>query len=314
MKQVWLGLVGCLWCCVAAGAGIDSKYQKQQEAEARERAAQTTPKPKPVYAPKPTKPRAAEPVIASHIDSTPITERTEKFGITMLSLPAGNFMMGCAHGRDGSCGSDETPPHKVQLRGFELGKTEVTQAQWQAVMGTNPSYFKSCGDNCPVENVSWDDVQTFISKLNAQTGKTYRLPSEAEWEYAARAGSNSMYPWGQEASHEYANYGVDLGWGGLAQGRDKWVNTAPVGSFPANGFGLYDMIGNVVEWVQDGYHSDYNGAPTDGSVWSGATDARVLRGGSWDIIPQGVRAASRSDFTASDRGMFFGFRLARTLP
>ncbi|MDD4964438.1 MAG: formylglycine-generating enzyme family protein [Gallionella sp.] len=313
MKPAWLGLVGCLWCCVA-GASLDSKYQKQQEAEARERAAQTTPKPKPVYAPKPTKPRAAEPVIASHIDSTPITERTEKFGITMLSLPAGNFMMGCAHGRDGSCESDETPPHKVQLRGFELGKNEVTQAQWQAVMGSNPSHFKDCGDTCPVEKVSWDDVQTFIQKLNAQTGKTYRLPSEAEWEYAARAGSNSMYPWGQEASHEYANYGVDAGWGGLAQGRDKWVNSAPVGSFPANGFGLHDMIGNVWEWVQDSYHSDYNGAPTDGSVWSGATERRVLRGGSWFSIPQIVRAANRFNSTATDRSDVIGFRLARTLP
>lgn len=316
MKQAWLGLVGCLWCCVA-GASLDSKYQKQQEAEARERAAQITPKPKPAHANKPTKPRAAEPVLVPQNNAqrtTPITERTEMFGIAMLSLPAGNFMMGCAHGRDGSCGSDETPPHKVQLRGFELGKTEVTQAQWQAVMGSNPSNFKNCGDNCPVENVSWDEVQTFISKLNAQTGKTYRLPSEAECEYAARAGSNSMYPWGQEASHGYANYGVDAGWGGLAQGRDKWVNTAPVGSFPANGFGLHDMIGNVWEWVQDGYHSDYNGAPTDGSVWSGATERRVLRGGSWSGNPQNVRAANRNFYAASDRNDYIGFRLARTLP
>lgn len=300
MKPVWLGLVGCLWCCVAAGAGIDSKYQKQQEAEARERAAQ--PKPKPVHVAKKRQQLTGEAL-------------NNLFESDMVSIPAGNFMMGCAHGRDGSCGSDETPPHKVQLRGFELGKTEVTQAQWQAVMGSNPSRFKDCGDTCPVEQVSWDDVQTFIQKLNAQTGKSYRLPSEAEWEYAARAGSNSTYPWGQEASHEYANYGTDECCAGLAQGRDKWVNTAPVGSFPANGFGLHDMIGNVWEWVQDSYHGNYKDAPIDGSAWEGSrADARVLRGGSWDSNPQYVRAANRNFIAASFRINVIGFRLARTLP
>jgi formylglycine-generating enzyme required for sulfatase activity len=295
MKQAWLGLVGCLWCCVA-GASLDSKYQKQQEADAaRERAAQTTPKPKPVYAPKKRQQLTGEAL-------------NNLFESEMVSIPVGNFMMGCAHGRDGSCQSDETPPHKVQLHGFELGKTEVTQGQWKAVMGSNPSSFKDCGDTCPVEQVSWDDAQTFISKLNAQTGKTYRLPSEAEWEYAARAGSNSTYPWGQEASHEYANYEGVEGW-------DKWANTAPVGSFPANGFGLYDMIGNVWEWAQDSYHSDYKGAPSDGSAWEGSrADARVLRGGSWGSIPQVVRAAIRVGDDAAYRGSDCGFRLARTLP
>lgn len=276
------------------GGGIDSKYQKQQEAEARERAAQITPKPKPVHVPKKRQQLTGDAL-------------NNLFESDMVSIPAGNFMMGCAYGRDGSCGSNESPAHKVQLRGFELGKTEVTQAQWQAVMGSNPSSFKDCGETCPVERVSWDDIQIFIQKLNAQTGKTYRLPSEAEWEYAARAGSNSTYPWGQEASHEYANYEG-------AGGRDKWVNTAPVGSFPANGFGLYDMIGNVWEWVQDGYHADYKGASTDGSVWRGATERRVLRGGSWGVDPRNVRAADRNSVTASYRDSVIGFRLARTLP
>jgi formylglycine-generating enzyme required for sulfatase activity len=226
----------------------------------------------------------------------------------MVVLPAGNFMMGGTSGR-------EAPAHRVTIgKPFALGKTEVTQAQWQAVMGNNPSSFTNCGSNCPVEQVSWDDVQTFIQKLNQKTGKQYRLPTEAEWEYAARAGTTTAYPWGEQASHEYANYGTDACCAGLAQGRDQWVSTSPAGSFPPNAFGLYDMIGNVWEWTADSYHANYNGAPTDGTEWQGDGAKRVHRGGSWLNNPQLVRAALRDDLEPAYRFSINGFRLARTLP
>lgn len=227
----------------------------------------------------------------------------------MVAIPPGSFEMGSDDY------DSEKPVHRVSIsRSFALGKTEVTQGQWKAIMGNNPSKFSNCGDNCPVEHVSWDDAQEFIRKLNAKTGKQYRLPSDAEWEYSERAGSTTTYPWGEQASHEYANYGTDKCCAGLAQGRDQWVNTSPAGSFPANAFGLYDMSGNVSEWVEDSYHDSYDGAPTDGSAWVGDGAKRVLRGGSWFYLPQYARSASRSRFEPAHRDSFSGFRLARMLP
>ncbi len=207
----------------------------------------------------------------------------------MVTIPAGSFMMGSMEGK-----YKFGPVHQVTFRQpFAMSKFEVTQGQWKSIMGNNPSEFASCGDNCPVEHISWDSVQDFIRQLSLQTGRSYRLPSEAEWEYAARAGSTTQFPWGDQASHEYANYGND-NIDGFAQGRDQWINTARVGSFPPNAFGLYDMIGNVDERVQDNpYHSfdtfhvdegdsaDYEGAPTDGRVWNDASSSkcRIYRGG-----------------------------------
>jgi formylglycine-generating enzyme required for sulfatase activity len=221
--------------------------------------------------------------------------------IDMVAIPAGSFTMGCQDSRDKDCDSDEKPTHTVSISAFELGKTEVTQGQWKAVMGNNPSNFSSCGDNCPVEQVSWDDVQVFIQKLNAQTGKTYRLPSESEWEYACRAGQSSNYCGGDNVD--------SVAWYGYEK---SGKTTHPVGKKDANAWGLYDMSGNVYEWVQDGKHSDYNGAPSDSRVWSGATDRRVLRGGSWNYNARLSRAANRNDSTPTVRVNNVGFRLART--
>jgi len=216
----------------------------------------------------------------------------------MVTIPSGSFMMG-SNDED----SDEKPVHRVHINSFKMGKYEVTQPLWQAVMGKNPSRFK--GENRPVENVSWNDIQTFIRKLNSQTGKHFRLPSEAEWEYAARAGSTTKYSWGDSAGHNLANCdGCGSQW-------DK-EKTAPVGSFSANKFGLYDMHGNVWEWVQDRWHDSYNGAPNDGSAWvSGSESYRVLRGGSWLTDPYALRLAVRYTFSLTTRVNGFGFRLVQ---
>jgi formylglycine-generating enzyme required for sulfatase activity len=232
----------------------------------------------------------------------------------MVHIPAGSFEMGCGPG-EAACSNDEKPRHKVKVAAFRLGKYEVTQGQWKAVMGSNPSGFKDCGDDCPVESVSYNDVQEFIRKLNAKTGKTYRLPTEAEWEYAARAGTTTAYWWGDTISHDYANYGKDECCGGLAQGRDRWVNTAPVGSFPANPRGLHDLHGNVWEWTADCWHENYRNAPTEGSAWlkaeGGDCGRRVVRGGAWSYIPYGLRSASRYGGDPAARGSDLGVRLAQ---
>jgi formylglycine-generating enzyme required for sulfatase activity len=149
-------------------------------------------------------------------------------------------------------------------------------------------------------NVSWEQAKAYVAWLSRMTGKPYRLLTEAEWEYAARGvisadAPHPPYPWGDEASHEYANYGTDQYCGGRTAGRDKWFYTAPVGEFPPNAFGLCDMHGNVWEWVEDIWHDSYGGAPANGSAWTEGEDAsrRVVRGGSWGNTPQDLRSAAR---------------------
>ena len=221
-------------------------------------------------------------------------------------IPAGTFRMGCVSGRD--CDDAERPVHEVTIsRPFALSKYEVTQAEWEAVMGTNPSEFSRCA-GCPVEQVSWDDVQDFIGRLNAVAREErYRLPTEAEWEYAARAGTTTEYSWGNDVGRNRANCD---GCG------SQWDNnqTAPVGSFGANAWGLHDMHGNVWEWVQDCWNGSYQGAPTDGSAReSGDCRRRVVRGGSWSISPRYLRAANRILNSTGFRFSRNGFRVARTL-
>ena len=212
----------------------------------------------------------------------------------MVVIPAGSFEMG-------GTGFREKPVHRVTLRSFSMGKTEVTQGQWRAIMGSKPSEFSKCGDNCPVEKVSWDDAKQFVSRLSAKTGKTYRLPSEAEWEYACRAGGR----------HEYcgSNSADDVAWYLRNSGRA----THSVAGRKANAWGLHDMSGNVLELTEDCANENYSNAPTDGSAWTvGDCSLRVARGGSWIFPPQFLRSAVRGGVTTADRDSSGGFRVART--
>jgi len=226
----------------------------------------------------------------------------------MVIIPPGSFRMGDLNGGGDS---DEQPVHRVTINySFAVGKTEVTQAQWRAVMGNAPSYFT--GDNRPVEQVSWNDTQDFLNKLNATLGLTgradrFRLLSESEWEYVARAGTTTTYSWGNDIGRNNANCD---GCG------SRWDNeeTSPVGSFAPNPFGLYDLHGNVWEWVEDCYADSYGGAPSDGGARTGQNSCyRVLRGGSWSNNPGLLRSANRSRYTPDFRNVNSGFRLARTL-
>ena len=228
----------------------------------------------------------------------------EKLGLVMVQVEGGTFTMGCQSGRDSNCYGDEHPAHQVQVRSFEIGKYEVTQALWEAVMGENPSHFGGC-PKCPVEIVSWDDVQRFLSALNARTEGGFRLPTESEWEYAVRGGHQSR-------GYEYAG-GDDVGVLGWYSG-NSGDRTHSVGRKGANELGLHDMSGNVREWVQDCWNDSYRGAPDDGRSWErGDCSLRMARGGSWYYRPRLLRAANRNGITSGGRLNNLGFRIARTL-
>jgi len=229
--------------------------------------------------------------------------------LDLISIPGGSFMMGSPStetGRD----SDEGPQHNVNISPFFIGKYEVTNEQYQAVMGNNPSYFK--GAKRPVEQVTWDEAVEFCRKLTQtqKTGKTYRLPSEAEWEYACRAGTTTPFYFGDTITPDLVNYDGNNPYGAAPKGLYR-QQTTDVGIFPPNAFGLYDMHGNVWEWCSDKYHYNYNGAPTDGSSWETGTDNnRVLRGGSGHDLAVYCRGALRLYNSAVYRWWSVGFRVA----
>ena len=211
--------------------------------------------------------------------------------------------MGCVPERDGSCNSTELPAHRVQISSFEIGRYEVTQEFWEAVMGENPSHNQSCA-RCPVENVSWDAIQTFLRKLNELTGDYFRLPTEAEQEYAARGGQQSR-------SYKYAG-GNDLDSVAWYSG-NSGGSTHPVGQKQANELGLYDMTGNIDEWVQDCWNDSHAGAPTDGSAReTGDCTLRGEGGGSYANGTGFQRIAFREKFSQGIGLDDMGFRVART--
>ena len=273
----------------------------------------------------------------------PLNETTH---LDMMLIPSGKFMMGQTDAETAELirligedryhqnnYTDELPRHLVTVQSFFMGKYPITQAQWRSVaaypkierdLKPDPSNFK--GDNRPVEQVDWDDATEFCQRLSQHTGRTYRLPSEAEWEYACRAGTTTPFHFGETLSDELANYAAQdekiggtlykgfYGRGVLGQYRKE---TTEVGQFPANQFGLYDMHGNVLEWCEDDYHNNYNDAPNDGSAWveSDRTKTRrVLRGGSWDFNPGDCRSACRVSNTRVFINALVGFRVCCVPP
>lgn len=225
----------------------------------------------------------------------------------MVEIPSGSFLMGDSSLTNRESNNEtprhnnEKPQHQVQIRGFAMGKYVVTQEQWVALMGNNPS--KNKGDLLPVENISWDDAQLFVDKLSQKTGKKYRLPSEAEWEYAAKAGTSSDYFWGDDErmATNYAWYASNSG------GKTRFV-----GLKKPNQFGLYDMVGNVYQWAQDCWNIDYNSAPDDGKAWeTGECSLRVLRGGSWNLQNQFLRTSTRYFVESEFPYSFSGLRVVR---
>jgi|GEM_PF-6941652 len=230
----------------------------------------------------------------------------------MVVVPAGSFSMGSPlteSGRD----TDEGPQHRVSIsRQFAVGKYEVTFDEWDACVAARDCYHKPDDGTWwhgrqPVINVSWQDAQAFAAWLSKKAGKPYRLLTEAEWEYAARADTTTRYPWADAPGSNRANFN-DSG------SRRSGKQTAPVGSFGSNAFGLHDMIGNVWEWTQECWKESYEGAPVDGSAWvTGACGTRVVRGGSWNNNPDNARVAYRVRHEPAYRNDNLGFRLARTL-
>jgi formylglycine-generating enzyme required for sulfatase activity len=238
--------------------------------------------------------------------------------LTMVKIPAGSFLMGSPKDEP-ERSEDEGPQHEVTLGSFFMGQTSITQAQWRAVaswqklerdLEPDPSTFK--GANRPVEQVSWFDALEFCRRLNQRTGQRYGLPSEAQWEYACRAGSTTPFHFGATLTPELANYNVNNVYGNGPKGTYR-EQTTEVASFPANGWGLHDMHGNVGEWCQDHWHESYNFAPDDDQPWlipaAAADEPRLLRGGSWHNLPGDCRSAGRDRDQPANADLDVGFRV-----
>ncbi len=260
----------------------------------------------------------------------------EKLGdgvtLEMVEIPGGTFLMGASEtearkaGKESGLGEKwfdrEMPQHRVNVPSFFIGKFQVTQAQWRAIaelpkvkikLEPNPSKFK--GDDLPVETVSWEEAKEFCARLSRLTRSEYRLPSEAEWEYACRAGTTTPFAFGETITPQIVNYHVEYPYASAPKGEYR-KKTIPVGSLGiANGFGLYDMHGNVWEWCEDDWHDSYDGAPGDGKAWvdiSARGSNRVARGGGWSNGAVICRSANRFSDTPGNRNYRLGFRLLRT--
>lgn len=238
----------------------------------------------------------------------------------MVAIPGGSFLMGSPE--HDALDETELPQHTVAIRPFFMSMFPVTQAQWRSIaalpkvnhdLELNPSRFIS--RDRPVERVSWDDAVEFCARLSQRNGRTYRLPSEAEWEYACRAGTTTPFHFGSTLTPDVANYNGNHTYGSGPKGVYR-EETTPVGSFPANAFGLHDMHGNVWEWCADHWHESYEGAPTDGSAWidEGDPQLRVLRGGAWNKDPWTCRSAYRGFDHPDTRNKFIGFRIVCDVP
>ncbi|MEH1901332.1 MAG: SUMF1/EgtB/PvdO family nonheme iron enzyme [Nostoc sp.] len=249
---------------------------------------------------------------------------TENLGngvvLEMLAIPGGKFLMGSPE-IELERNYSESPQHTVTIQPFFMGKFPVTQNQWAIVaalkkvnidLNPDPSRFK--GANRPVEQVSWDDAIEFCARLSNKTRKTYRLPSEAEWEYACRAGTTTPFYFGETITTDLANYNGKYTYNSGSMGEFR-KQTTDVGKFPPNPFGLFDMHGNIWEWCQDSWHENYyNGAPTDASPWMSDNEKRVLRGGSWNSNPWICRSAFRGNWVRVGQNYRLGFRVVVAAP
>jgi formylglycine-generating enzyme required for sulfatase activity len=262
-------------------------------------------------------PETPEPTLPKFLDFEFDVVSIQMLNIEMVEIPAGSFVMGAPENEEGSY-ADERPQHEVRIPDFAIGKYPITQAQWRLVatlpkvntdLEPDPSNFK--GENRPVEQVSWLDAMEFCRRLSVHTKREYRLPSEAEWEYACRAGTTTAYSFGDNTGElgEYAWYG-----------ENSDSQTHPVGQKQPNAFGLYDMHGNVLEWCADDWHDSYKGAPKDGSVWikdnknyEDPETNKLLRGGSWYFNALGCRSAYRYLNFARLRNLSIGFRVVCVL-
>jgi formylglycine-generating enzyme required for sulfatase activity len=225
--------------------------------------------------------------------------------LEMVEIPGGKFMMGSPE-TEAKRDSDENPQHQVTVPGFSMGKYEVTQKQYQAIMGSNPSDFK--GENRPVERVSWDDAVAFCKKLSKKTGKNYTLPSEAQWEYACRAGTTTPFYFGESITSDLVNYDGSYPYGSAPKSLYR-IQTTDVGSFYPNAFGLYDMHGNVWEWCLDDYQDNYKNVPIDGSALMNLPKYKVLRGGSWFNFAKFCRSGERLGYLRDTKFSKLGFRV-----
>ena len=249
---------------------------------------------------RPSKPKVESSNPKPEPDPTTIKlqDELDKLIGNMVYVSGGTFTMGATSEQGSDAYNDEKPTHSVTLSSFYLCKYEVTQALWQAVMDENPSNLK--GDNLPVEEVSWDDCQTFITRLNSLSGRKYRLPTEAEWEYAARGGNRSR-------GYKYSGSNV---LSGVAWYKDNsGGKTHPVGTKSPNELGLYDMSGNVYEWCSDRYGT-YSSSSQTNPAGSSDGSSRLFRGGSWNSVPRHCRSSFRYDNTPEASGYTFGLRLA----
>lgn len=250
----------------------------------------------------------AEPAAGQEAGAT-FSDALEKGGQgpEMVVIPAGSFEMGCVSGEE--CYEDEMPVRTVTIaRPFAVSKYEITFEDYDRFTAPNEADDEGWGrGRRPVVNVSWNDAGEYVAWLSSQTGQSYRLLSEAEWEYAARAGSTTQFTWGRHIGEERANCG------GCATEWD-FFQTAPVGSFAPNAFGLHDVHGNAWEWVEDCWNANYSGAPSNAEAWlSGDCSQRILRGGSYDDFHYDLRSAVRYANDADERTRSLGFRIARTL-
>ncbi|QTA92196.1 formylglycine-generating enzyme family protein [Desulfonema magnum] len=245
--------------------------------------------------------KLAEPQIPNFI--------TNSIGMEFVYIPPGRFMMGSPRGEAGRYDDRETQHEVTLTSGFYMQTTEVTQSQWESVVKKNPSYFKDCGGDCPVEQVSWNDVQEFVWKLNQmEKSGRYSLPTEAQWEYACKSGTTTRFNWGNEEDCFKANYGVSF-----VHHKCKGINpgkTMKVSSFPPNSLGLYDMHGNVWEWCLDRFNLYVSNSATDPAGAYAAVE-RVYRGGSWSVSARYCRSANRDSGNPNDRLSSLGFRLVR---